>query len=664
VFAESRPAPLASAVKLKLEPATTELGPAVIVTAAASDLLPGSYLVMVDFSYEGGAPETARPQSVTFTLSRPAPQLTSLRTVNVWQERWFRETKTTAGRLQLKEESRKATVLGLGFTEVRAVVADRPNETGRLQITPAADTIAPGSDLELKVDTDGHFPIGETSGKIQVRAANLAAPLIIDYKVTSVRTSLWIAILAIFGALMGWLVRKFFQLKRERAHSLIAASEVLGALIAARTSVPDATFVKAIQAAESALRTGASNKQPATIDAAVGVARAALATAQNELATRRTSLVAGLTPVRGVLKQLWQLPPAVGQRLNEARALADSVLLLTNAQDIGQAQTALDENGNTSWTALSNAAAAWRVAGAKYLDKLAQHPPPLPADGATRLSEAVAAWKTQFEKADNLTSVSTEQLQAELLRAHNAYSQARAIAGEMRAGEKELCAWARSLFVPPADPGPFDALDKSAETHADALGVDLAEPTNASPNPLQRELEARAVWEKALLSTVPNADPATVKAALEKSEWTAAAEAARKLVVSKSPGGGTALNRTGGIAPAFAPPVTPAPLARAIALYSDPVISSSTPGAPEVTSGLTGEVIEREILSRAEEKAVIWQSVLLSIIFIALAYAFYGGAWVGTLREMLGVFAWAFGLDLTADALSPLIKKVGTPAGA
>jgi hypothetical protein len=660
VFAEARPAPLAGAIKLKLEPGTTELGPALIVTAPASDLLPGNYLVMVDFLYEGGPPETARAQSVTFTLPRAAPQLTSLRSVNVWQERSFRESERTAGRLQLKEESRKAAVRGLSFTEVRAPVAGQPNETGRLLITPGTSTIAPGSDLELKVLPEGDFPLGETSGKIQVHAPNLAAPLMIDYKVTSVRTSLWIAILAILGALMGWLVRKFFQLKRERANSRIAASEVLGALIAARKSVPDAAFVKAIQDAETALQAGARNKKPATIDAAVGVARAALTAAQNELAPRRTTLVAALTALRATLKQLWRLPPAVGQRLDDARVLADSVLALANAQDIGQAQKTLDDKGNTVRTALFNAAVAWRVAAAKYLDKIAQHPPPLPAQGATRLNEAVAAWKKQFEKADDLTSVSSEELQAELVRIHSAYSQARSIAGEMRAGAMEVSTWARSLFVPPGDPAPFDALDKSAETQADALDADLAEPGAASPNPAKRELEARTVWEEALLSAIPNANPSTVKAALDKSEWTAAAEAARKLVVPRSSGAGTALTFGGGTG--SAPPVTVlAPLARGISLYSDPVTASAV-GLTEVTPGLTGEVIEREMLSRAEEKAAFWQSILLSVIFIALAYAFYGGAWVGTLREMLGVFAWAFGLDLTADALSPLIKKVGTPA--
>ncbi len=42
------------------------------------------------------------------------------------------------------------------------------------------------------------------------------------------------------------------------------------------------------------------------------------------------------------------------------------------------------------------------------------------------------------------------------------------------------------------------------------------------------------------------------------------------------------------------------------------------------------------------------------------AYAFYSPEWIGTFQEMLGIFAWGFGLDITVEALAPFLKKLGS----
>ena len=107
------------------------------------------------------------------------------------------------------------------------------------------------------------------------------------------------------------------------------------------------------------------------------------------------------------------------------------------------------------------------------------------------------------------------------------------------------------------------------------------------------------------------------------------------------------------------------PVAVGIRFRTSPVGgTSSTADSFSAATQLTGSVEERIVLARAEHLATILQSAILSIIFIALAYGVYAEHWVGTFQEMLGIFAWAFGLDLTADSLAPLLKKVGAPQSA
>ena len=44
-----------------------------------------------------------------------------------------------------------------------------------------------------------------------------------------------------------------------------------------------------------------------------------------------------------------------------------------------------------------------------------------------------------------------------------------------------------------------------------------------------------------------------------------------------------------------------------------------------------------------------------------VAYVFFEKTWVGTFPEMLGIFVWAFGVDITSDTVVNAAKKIGVP---
>jgi len=665
---EGRPESLTEKIFLKWEPGTKDLGSALVVSAKAEDILPGAYTLVVDISPIDTTTVNVR-QAATFTLQRLAPQLTSLRSVNVWQERGLFSTANTNGRVNLSEATNKAAVRALSFNELRNPPTVQGPETGNLIVKMTETAIPAGGGVELEVVPEGEFPIGKTTGKLYVRSPQLAAPLTIDYEVTAVRTSIWIAICAAVGAFSGWGVRIFLQARRDRLLALITASEALAALVKARISIPDEDFTTAVETAERVLKEATATGKPPQITTASAKAMEALAVAETALNERRKALSDSLVPLHKTLHQSWQVPPAVAESLGTARTVADGILSLAESRNIKAAQTRLNEQIPRACVSLANAASKWRGDAAKYLAALADHPPALPEQGDVRLAEAVVAWKKQFGDNHDYVVVERADLEKELAATHAAFQQARTIFGDLRTNGQEVAEWARDLFVPPANAAHFNEIVSIAKSHADSLAADLDNPDSNRAVPAQRQRDEKAAWEKALLSSIPNADPAQVKAKLEQGQWTAAAQIAREQMVALSRS--TARERDSVEETALGPeasaeiptPIgTSAPVARGIPFLTLPVIgTSSTADSLRPVPELTGSVAERIVLARAEGFAAFVQTAILSVIFIALAYGVYGGQWIGTFREMLGIFAWAFGLDLTADSLAPLLKKVGNP---
>jgi hypothetical protein len=106
----------------------------------------------------------------------------------------------------------------------------------------------------------------------------------------------------------------------------------------------------------------------------------------------------------------------------------------------------------------------------------------------------------------------------------------------------------------------------------------------------------------------------------------------------------------------------PGPAAGSIVFTAVPVSPDGT--SPLVSAQkpvLSGSAQERDYFMRQAEEASWLQSIILGALFTAIAYALYEKAWVGTLYEMLGIFIWAFGVDITSDAVMNAAKKVKLP---
>jgi hypothetical protein len=224
----------------------------------------------------------------------------------------------------------------------------------------------------------------------------------------------------------------------------------------------------------------------------------------------------------------------------------------------------------------------------------------------------------------------------------------------MEAKETEYRQWALH-GAPSLDVG---ALKSLAATHHPEIIADLENPAQGLAHPQRRLLAMRQAWLDAFTTFAPHADRAAMKALIEKGQWNEALTAA--CVPPPAAAGGDSGTLLGSEKENPPPALPPPPGGAAISLLTAPLSLQSSRALRAVSEFvLTGTAAERASLLATEKGAAALQSLIVSVVFLALVYGFYLKSWVGHVPEMLGIFAWAFSVDLTSDALIPLIKKAG-----
>ncbi len=517
-------------------------------------------------------------------------------------------------------------------------------QTGKLRVAMPADAVVlRGREVQWPVTVSGDFPLGKTTGKIQVRAAGLTAPVAVTFEVNARRCPCWIAACAALGLFFGWAVRVQLQGKRDRALARQAASRVLQDYLTASAEGPDAQFRHDLQAPENALRSATQTGDAAAIQTEVTTARAALVAAQTALATRRQWLADLLVPLRGTLQQSWNLPPTAAAALEAARQLTETIAAAADAQDIGKAQHSFDTELPPVLTALAEAAGTWRASTGRYLQAIADNPPALPDHGVEHIGESIKTWRASYSDHHARTSVTQVDLTKELGDTHAALAAAHDIIRDLQVRGQEIAGWLHREFAPLAPAAPFDAIVAVARQDGAAAEQGLADPETARTAPAQRQAAEVAAWMDAFRAvTNAGTNLADVQAALNAGQWSTAGTTALKLITTPA-GAGVALG--GAVAASAVTPAIAPPTSRLTSLHVAAVEGSATARPLRGTRVLTGSPEEQMALERVGKAAAAAQSAVLFVIFVVAAYALYLPLWVGTLPEMFGLFAWAFALD-------------------
>jgi hypothetical protein len=648
-FEGARSETLATEFEAKVTPATDthDVALVVIVKSSANKVRPGTYSVGVHlepFSEKG----KVLPQLVSLTLHRLAPEIEVRGTIVLGQvEAINGNLEPKPGELQLIEKSHKADATNLTFTDYRDSQSSRIADSGTVQVVLGEgkheNVLSAGGIRKLSVLPRGEFPLGTTSGKIDIRSSELSAPVTATYQVYARRNLGWLAALATAGIICGLIIRVSLQNLRQRLQARIAASETMQQIANYLADIDDTTFRDAVVKIRKNIRTASQSTDPDSIAAAVKAANDNLVAELSAVEQRLKPLVESTNALQSVLDRNWMLPPQSQALLQQALVQLRGVKELLKRRNTGEADAELSQMMKDSVYRLSTSLGKWSADLGKYLSVLAAHPPPLPSDAQTGLKQFAdevtgqASWPYVMS-----ASIDGEMAKASLEKAHGFFQKAEAVLHEIDALSSAFIEWVAEQLHVDANSPETNTVRNATQKEAEAIRDDLFEPSTGRIRLQSSNSELRQTWLQFIRIAAPAIDESKVSDLLSRGAWEEA------IALAKS-----------------APPNT---TAAAIRVSASPMPQNFTIPAVSPTPDrnavfdlelppLTGSVSERRLMQVQSNRAAALQSAFFAILLICGLYAVYVDSWVGTYKEMFAIFLLAFGIDLTSDSVLAELKK-------
>ncbi len=220
-------------VELKYEP--ERWGGSLEVKVPDANLLPvGSYSAIVGIAdYSSAAPQAS--QQLILTLNVPAPHL-RVQPFAVHIVRPFLFFDTDSVDTIKLELTGRASIRDLTLNTYRESVPSKPGDLSfklNENNQPKDDDHSKQNVVQtvhVKVSGTDSLPLGDTEGKLEVRSKDLQTPVLAAYKVRVIESKAWIFVLAGFGAILGFVLRKVLKPQLEYKAALANASELIGSI--------------------------------------------------------------------------------------------------------------------------------------------------------------------------------------------------------------------------------------------------------------------------------------------------------------------------------------------------------------------------------------------------------------------------------------------------
>jgi len=649
---------LRDAFNVELEPETPSSGPSLVATAEIADeLLAGPFGLVVRISAEPGGAAALPQQFIIVTLTVPVPELrVQPFSVDIQRSLQWRGMPTvTAAPLQIRELSTKASIRDVRLEVLRDTVPSEP-DSGQLAFTPPIGTIQAGAAASAAITASGAYPLGKTSGKLEVRSKDLAAPVLVAFEVRVIESKMWIPLLAILGALAGYLLRTVFKRYQEYRAALASASEFIAALSAARASSLDATYRDKLNEARKELNEATRGKKKAAgVIAAIDEAQKKVADARTALDSSLSSLLPKVQAFRNFVDIPWRSPGPIDAPLASLRSTVFSLeqeMLARNAKAVFD-RIVQAETGKGEWAAIVNAAGSYCSALASYSTHLAVARLPISGAAQTRLAD-VAALLTRSYPIPwvDLPTSTLEMAKTQLTIVYGDATQNRAVVEALARDALTYLEWTCSRLQLSTSERSVEDLKNITSKFIDGgvMGVEVDSRTTTFNVIDGRIARLREGWVTFCHAVAPNVATDEVEKLVRDGDWLGLVDliAQKRPLVGTRAGSPFALSGRGEGPgePSYSPVASP---------FSVPVGSSQAVHAG--TAGLDGSEGEVYRLNRDSELLAFAQTLVFVVLFVLGVYLLYEDVWVGTPKEMLALLVLAFGIDLTADGVLGALKR-------
>ncbi|MFO0998823.1 MAG: hypothetical protein U0936_00655 [Planctomycetaceae bacterium] len=659
-----RPEFLSTLFTARLEKGDDQHGPSLLVQAQSQSLLPGTYTVLVDLTNRVADPKTLAEgsvQTVSLALAQPSPEIEVTSRFYLDQTYGLFGTSSISRPLQIAETSGKAPLTKISLADVREPGNLAQVDDGLLKFKLDEESLNAGETKSIDVAVEGTFPLGTTAGKIELRANELSKPQSVPYEITARRTTKWIYFITGAGFLCGWFIRVYLKQQQEIAEASADASCIVGEILAASSQIPDVTFQR--QAADicKVLSDSLNSGKPDVIRAAASTAKAGLQVAVGEFNRLRQEVVGRVEPLRSLILRRWKLTPLLMKSVEEISSRSQHAVQLLEGNSVEDARAGLEDIENRLFPELFNQCHAWRRDVVIFLNALLRNPLPQTIEGAEKFKKGVEAWIESFGASANVTTqVTIAQLSESLEQTHAARAALDELGLHVAREVVRLETWIDEVLdatLRPEKTGQFAAMTRLNREVAEMLPSSFDDPAQAAGNHPGRMLQLQRSWGVVLAAIVPvGVAMDAVRDALNNDQWCVAIEQVKAMLP---------LVKLGRSIPSMdEPPAVDGNVVRPIVFRSTYFGGSEVVAVSSVPIvSLSGSLAERSRFDRNARRAVFIQTVFFATLFMFVADALYSAKWVGTTIEMLGLFVWAFGVDISSEAVMNAARKIA-PRGA
>ena len=203
VFRNGRPASISLSTEAQFDSGDEYHGPSMVITMNSTDTEPGVYALTFDLV------DTNQPgqiQTATFMLQWPLPDITVGPPVVTEATRFFCYNSIQPGILTLQEKSGKGELTGVSFSSLPDLTTAGAPPMGTLEVVLTNAAVPQRTTVKALVYPQGDFPLGKSTGKIEIKGNELDQTLVATYEVHTKRPPILILFLVIFGSLAGFLI--------------------------------------------------------------------------------------------------------------------------------------------------------------------------------------------------------------------------------------------------------------------------------------------------------------------------------------------------------------------------------------------------------------------------------------------------------------------------
>lgn len=512
-----------------------------------------------------------------------------------------------------------------------------------------------GTPVRIPFEVNGILPLGSTAGTIRLTSPQLGAPVDVPVTIFTHRPHWLLVAVILAGLILGWLVRTFLTGRIERNQLRVQADDVLQRMETAVETHTDTTFQEEVRGLANTLREARDGKAAEALATVITAADTGLRTAFDRLKTRLDEARERGVVLGRLVRTEWSLPSAPTTALLDARkALKDAEEALVRGDAAGACQL-LDRAEAGLKDAFRNALNTWPIERRTVLDELTALPPAV----RNRAQPWIAAIETDLEAVQVPGDDEIESLRSPLAAMHRARLREEQLTEALVEWVDALGAEVQVVL------GTGTPNAKAIAEFRAALETFRARAGTSSQDPDER-LRILAgdlpVLNRAIRTVVTShtsqAAMAEVTALLAEGRYVEAAQRAARQEDDEGPvlrdtpesqkPAGMAAAEAGGV---FHVPEPGIAGARGVSLLGL--------GIPEPVRVHRARVWKQLMLDQALLTVIVGAAITI------LGYYLYSTDYVGTGRELLTIFLWAFGLDVGVQTLvAQSARLAGPSAGA